>query len=103
MIVFIELVLIGCLAFLLARLTNSHNQLMEHKQITPKQITDKIVSEYWVHFIAPLLFIGLALATSFNIDWKTDLKIVLFSATMLFVGLYIFTSAYLRMRDEICA
>jgi hypothetical protein len=101
MIVLIELVLIGCLSLLLMGLSDTHNRIMAHRKITTRQIADKISGGYWVHFLAPLLFIGLALATSLNIDWKTDLNILLFSVTMLFIGLSIFTSAYLRMREEI--
>lgn len=101
MIALIELSLIGFLSFLLVKLTDTHNQIMGDRKITPRQIALKVASEHWVYFVAPLLFIGIALATSFNIDWKTDLKILLFSMSMLFIGLYIFTTAYLRMRDEI--
>ena len=102
MIAIIELILVGLLVFLLIKMTATQNRIREHKRMTLQQIKSKITSEYWMYFIVPVVFIVGAIATSFSIiDWRSEMRILLFSAFLLFVGLFIFTAAYLRMREEI--
>lgn len=102
MLALIEFIVVGFIFFGLMKLSYAGKENKNERKITPRQIIKKIVSEFWVYYIFPLILVILALNIAYNIEnWHAEMKGVLLSALMLFCSFFIFTATYLRMRDAI--
>lgn len=99
MIAMIEFVLIG---FIFAAMLKATNPEIPEKKIVLNQIVRKIINEFWLYFLYPVTIIILALAISYNVqDWAAELRSIVVSSIMLFIGFLMVTAVYLRMREKI--
>jgi hypothetical protein len=102
MLALIEFIVVGLLFFGLLKLSYVGKENKNDRKITLRQIAKKIVSEFWVYYLFPLILLILALIIAYNIEsWHAEMKGVLLSALMLFCSFFIFTAAFLRMKDSI--
>lgn len=99
MVALVEFFIVGMIFLLMVLLSKPEMEAKDHNLLV---LVKRIVGRYWMYFIYPVAIILLALSISYNIqDWQDEMKAIFVSSIMLFIGFFLMTAMFLRLREKI--
>jgi hypothetical protein len=102
MVALIEFTVVGIVFLLMIFLSNSEKITDRRKKSIIQRL--KIIGQYWKFYLISFGLIVLAFNIAYPIKaWKIEIQALLLSAVMMFIGFFIFTATFLRMKNKIAS